>query len=65
MKNNYRECLILIKELSGRELVELSHKVAQTIYVKSLMEHIEIQKMQPLIEELAKQINQHDTKSTK
>lgn len=65
MKDNYKECLLLIRELNGRELVELSHKVAQTIYVKSLMEHIETQKMQPLIEELAKQVNQYDIKSTK
>lgn len=58
MKNNYKECLILLRELSGRELIELQHQVAKQIYVKSLMEHIETQRMQPLIEELTKQGNE-------
>ncbi len=41
MVDNYKQCLQLLKGMTGRELCELQHSVAQHIYAKGVEEYIQ------------------------
>lgn len=57
MNDNYKKCLKLLKDMSGRELIELQYSISQHIYAKGVEEHIRAIQMQPFITELVNKNN--------
>lgn len=57
MNDNYKKCLKLLKDMSGRELIELQYSVSKHIYVKGVEEHIRAIQMEPFINELINKNN--------